>query len=385
MKLPQVRHSHVGVTPEAPSTEYAGAMAGIIEFSGTVLTGPDEERQGLWSVDGRLTFQRPPAAPDAVIGGWVLPGFVDAHCHIGLGPGGRVPDGLIEDHARADRDAGTLLVRDAGTASDTRWVQQRPDLPRLIRAGRHIARSRRYLRDFAVEVEPGGLVEAVRKQARAGDGWVKLVGDWIDRDAGDLAPSFPDAVVRDAVQAAHDEGARVTAHCFAEDTLDQMLDAGIDCIEHATGLLPRHLPRLAGQGVPIVPTLINIDTFPAIARQAETKFPRYAAHMRALWERRAERVLEAFEAGVRIYAGTDAGSVIRHGRIADEILSLHRAGLPPAAALDAACWGARDWLGADGLSEGASADVVVCRHDPRRVPSTVAALQNVVLRGVLVR
>ena len=385
MKLPQVRHSHVGVTPEAPSTEYAGAMAGIIEFSGTVLTGPDEERQGLWSVDGRLTFQRPPAAPDAVIGGWVLPGFVDAHCHIGLGPGGGVPDGLIEDQARADRDAGTLLVRDAGTASDTRWVQQRPDLPRLIRAGRHIARSRRYLRDFAVEVEPGGLVEAVRKQARAGDGWVKLVGDWIDRDAGDLAPSFPDAVVRDAVQAAHDEGARVTAHCFAEDTLDQMLDAGIDCIEHATGLLPRHLPRLVAQRVPIVPTLINIDTFPAIARQAETKFPRYAAHMRALWERRAERVLEAFEAGVRIYAGTDAGSVIRHGRIADEILSLHRAGLPPVAALDAACWGARDWLGADRLSEGASADVVVCRQDPRRMPSTVAALQNVVLRGVLVR
>jgi imidazolonepropionase-like amidohydrolase len=55
------------------------------------------------------------------------------------------------------------------------------------------------------------------------------------------------------------------------------------------------------------------------------------------------------------------------------------------AALDAACWGARDWLGADGLSEGASADVVVCRQDPRRMPSTVAALQNVVLRGVLVR
>jgi imidazolonepropionase-like amidohydrolase len=360
-------------------------MAGIIEFSGTVLTGPDEERQGLWSIDGRLTFRRPLTAPDAVMGGWVLPGFVDAHCHIGLGPGGSVPDSVIEEQARANRDAGTLLVRDAGAASDTRWVQQRPDLPRLVRAGRHIARSRRYLRGLALEVEPGGLVEAVRKQARAGDGWVKLVGDWIDRDAGDLAPSFPDAVVRDAVQAAHDEGARVTAHCFAENTLDQMLDAGIDCIEHATGLLPRHLPRLAAQGVPIVPTLINVDTFPGIACQAEPKFPRYAAHMRALWERRAERVVEAFEAGVRIYAGTDAGSVLGHGRIAEEILSLHRAGLPPVAALDAACWGARAWLGADGLSEGASADVVVCREDPRKAPSAVAALQNIVLRGEVVR
>lgn len=359
-------------------------MAGIIEFTGTVLTGPDEERQGLWSVDGRLTFRRPAAAPDVVLDGWVLPGFVDAHCHIGLGPAGAVPDDVVEEQARTDRDAGTLLVRDAGAVSDTRWLQQRDDMPRLIRAGRHIARSRRYLRDFAVEVEPGGLVEAVRKQARAGDGWVKLVGDWIDRDVGDLAPSFPDAVVLDAVRAAHDEGARVTAHCFGEDTLDQMLDAGIDCIEHATGLLPRHLPRLAGQDVPIVPTLINIDTFPGIARQAETKFPRYAAHMRALWERRAERVLEAFEAGVRIFAGTDAGSVIRHGRIAHEILSLHQAGLPAAAALDAACWGAREWLGAEGLSEGASADVVVCRADPRSVPSTIVSLKDVVLRGEVI-
>ncbi|MDQ0678032.1 imidazolonepropionase-like amidohydrolase [Arthrobacter pascens] len=360
-------------------------MPGIIEFSGTVLTGPDQESHGLWSVDGRLTFQRPEGAPDTVLSGWVLPGLVDAHCHIGLGPGGAVADEVAEEQARTNRNAGTLLVRDAGAASDTRWLQQQPAMPRIIRAGRHIARTRRYLRNFAVEVEPGGLVEAVRKQARAGDGWVKLVGDWIDRDAGDLAPSFPAAVVKEAVQAAHDEGSRVTAHCFAEETLDHMLDAGIDCIEHATGLLPRHLPRLAGQGVPIVPTLINIATFPGIAEQADSKFPRYAAHMRALWERRAERVLEAFEAGVRIYAGTDAGSVIGHGRLADEVLALHWAGLPAVSALDAACWGAREWLGADGLSEGAPADVVVCTEDPRKVPSTISAFRHVVMGGRLIR
>ncbi|UZX03716.1 amidohydrolase family protein [Arthrobacter sp. CDRTa11] len=360
-------------------------MAGVIKFSGTVLTGPGQERRGLWSVDGRLTFHRPQRAPDRVLSGWVLPGFVDAHCHIGLGGGGAVADEVAEEQARTDSDAGTLLVRDAGAVSDTRWLQGKPGMPRILRAGRHIARTGRYLRNFAVEVEPGGLVEAVRKQARAGDGWVKLVADWIDRGAGDLAASFPPAVVRDAVEAAHDEGARVTAHCFAEETLDHMLDAGIDCVEHATGLLPRHLPRFVEQGVPIVPTLINIATFPGIADQAEARFPRYAAHMRALWERRAERVLEAFEAGVRIYAGTDAGSVIRHGRIADEILALHEAGLPMASALDAACWSARSWLGADGISEGAPADVVLCQEDPRTVPETVARLQNVVLGGHLIR
>ena len=182
-------------------------------------------------------------------------------------------------------------------------------------------------------------------------------------------------------RAAHDEGARVTAHCFAEDTLDDMLDAGIDCIEHGTGLLPRHLPRFVEQRVPIVPTLINIATFPEIADRAEAKFPRYAAHMRALWQRRNERILEAYEAGVTIYAGTDAGSVIGHGRIVDEIQALHAAGLPASAALDAASWAAREWLGADGIAEGASADVVVCGQDPRISPATLRGLKHIILRG----
>jgi imidazolonepropionase-like amidohydrolase len=360
-------------------------MAGIIEFSGMVLTAPGREQRGLWSVDGMLTFRRPARRPDSVLEGWVLPGLVDAHCHIGLGPDGAVPDAVAEAQARSDRDAGTLLVRDAGSASDTRWLQQRPDMPRIIRSGRHIARTRRYLRHLGVEVEPRDLVEAVRKQARDGDGWVKLVGDWIDRDTGDLAPCFPAAVIRDAVRAAHDEGARVTAHCFAEDTLDDMLDAGIDCIEHATGLLPRHIPRFVEQQVPIVPTLVNIATFPDIAARAEAKFPRYAAHMRALWQRRGERVLAAYEAGVRIFAGTDAGTVIGHGRIVDEIQALHGAGLPAEAALDAASWAPRAWLGADGISEGANADVVVCAEDPRVSLDTLARLRHIVLRGAVLR
>jgi imidazolonepropionase-like amidohydrolase len=96
-------------------------------------------------------------------------------------------------------------------------------------------------------------------------------------------------------------------------------------------------------------------------------------------------VAEAHAAGVRILAGTDAGSTIRHGRIADEILALHQAGLPMAAALDAACWAARAWLGADGLAEGARADLVVCRKDPRAAPETIRDLGHVVLGGRIVR
>src|SRR5690606_15980410 len=151
--------------------------------------------------------------------GWVLPGYVDAHCHVGLGPEGAVDAATAEEQATTDRDHGTLLIRDAGSAADTRWIDERDDLPKIIRAGRHIARTRRYIRNYAHEVEPEQLVSRVRAEARTGDGWVKLVGDWIDRDTGDLEPCWPRDVLTQAIAAAHDEGARVTAHCFGQESL----------------------------------------------------------------------------------------------------------------------------------------------------------------------
>lgn len=356
-------------------------MHDAVHLTGPVLAGPDDERPEAWIVGGRITYLRPAGPVRQRIDGWVLPGLADAHCHVGLVPGGAPDDAAALAHARTEAAAGVLLVRDCGSPTDTRWLQKRADVPRLVRAGRHLARTRRYLRGLAVEVEPEDLVQAVRKEARAGDGWVKLVADWIDRGAGDLSPAFPPDVVSDAVAAAHAEGARVTAHTFAEETIDHLLDAGIDCLEHATGLRERHIPRLVAAGIPIVPTLTNIATFPDIAARGEAKFPVYAAHMRALWEGRHERIARAHAAGVPIYAGTDAGTVIAHGRIADEVAELAIA-IGPAAALDAACWGSRRWLGAAGLAEGDPADLVVVADDPRRTVATLADPLHVVRDGV---
>ena len=356
-------------------------MTPVLHLRGPVLVGPDEPAPEAWIVGGRITFERP-SGDTTTVDGWVVPGLVDAHCHIGLDAHGAVDDATSEAQALADRDAGALLLRDAGSAADTRWVDDRDDLPRLVRAGRHIARPKRYVRNFADEVEPDELVRTVRRQAARGDGWVKLVGDWIDRDTGDLAPCWPAEVLRPAMDAAHEAGARVTAHCFSEDSLADLVEAGIDCIEHATGLDERTLPLLAERGVAIVPTLINIETFPGIADAAADKFPAYAAHMRALHERRHATVGAAYDAGLPIYAGTDAGGALAHGRIVDEVRELARAGLPAVEALSAASWSARAWLGRDGLVEGASADLLVLDADPREDLRVLHDPRAVVLRGV---
>ena len=354
----------------------------VLHLRGPVLVGPEEVRDQAWVVGGRLTYERP-AADATTVEGWVLPGLVDAHCHVGLGEKGAVDEATSEQQALAERAAGALLLRDAGSAADTRWIDDREDLPVVVRAGRHIARPKRYIRDYAEEVEPADLAAEVARQARRGDGWVKLVGDWIDRETGDLAPCWPRDALEAAMAAAHEAGARVTAHVFGEAALTDLVEAGIDCIEHATGLDADTLPLLAARGVAIVPTLVNIATFPTIAAQAEGKFPTYAAHMRDLHERRYATVRDASDAGLPVYAGTDAGGSLTHGRVGDEVLELAAAGLPRLAALSAATWDARAWLRRPGLEEGAQADLVVLDADPREDLQVLRAPRAVVLRGVV--
>lgn len=377
--LVAVTHSHGGGT----HTHHVPVGADAhdrprLHLSGRLL--PDAEPVELWIVEGRITFERVLGAHTLATDAWIMPGLVDAHCHIGLDHAGAVDTATAERQALTDRDAGTLLVRDAGSPADTRWIDEREDLPRIIRAGRHIARPRRYLRNYAEEVEPDDLVAEVRRQARRGDGWVKLVGDWIDRDAGDLRPLWPVDVAAAAIRAAHEEGARVTAHCFDERSVAELVEVGIDGVEHGTGLTDATIALMAARGVALVPTLINIETFPEIAASAQEKFPVYAAHMRGLFDRRFETIGKAIEAGVPVYAGTDAGGALAHGILAEEIELLARVG-GPEFALGAASWRAREWLGAEQVTQGASADLLVLDADPRRDLGELRRPRAIILRG----
>ena len=356
-----------------------------LHVTGRILLSAEEVIDELWVIDGRISFTPPTTGTDwDTVSGWVVPGFVDAHCHVGLGKQGAVDAQTSEAQALADRDAGTLLMRDAGSPADTRWIDERDDLPKIIRAGRHIARTKRYIRNYAHEVEPEQLVSRVRAEARAGDGWVKLVGDWIDRELGDLAPCWPVDVLTEAIAAAHDEGARVTAHCFGEQSLRDFAAAGTDCIEHATGLEDDTIAAFAAQGITIVPTLVNIETFPSIAAPAQEKFPDYHRHMLELHERRFATIAAAHEAGIPVMVGTDAGGSLPHGLVAQEMELLTRAGMTHTEALAAATWGARDWLRQPGIAEGEDADLVVLDSDPREDVRTCATPRSIVLRGATV-
>ncbi|GAA1631066.1 amidohydrolase family protein [Actinoplanes couchii] len=348
---------------------------------GTVL--PDGEVRDLWLVGDRVTFEPVSGAETISDGGFVLPGLVDAHCHLGIAFGAKPIEsvGQARELAVQDRDAGVLAIRDAGSPFPYPELDDEPDVPRLVRAGRHVAAPRRYLRDIGVEVAGAEVAAAVTEQAKAGTGWVKLVGDWIDRSVGDLAPSWDAATMTAAVEAAHAAGARAAVHTFSEEGVEIMVRAGVDSVEHGTGLTTDLVDEMARRGTALVPTMINIRTFGKIADSARGKFDAYADHMIALRDRFPSVVLAAHEAGVPIYVGTDAGGGIRHGLAAEEMLYLHEAGIPATDVLAAGSWRAREWLGLPGLVEGGLADLVVYETDPRADLRVVRAPSRIVLKG----
>ena len=193
-------------------TDVAETTAPILHLRGPILLGAEEEQGGAWVVGGRIHHEKPelPAGAEVrEIDGFVLPGLADLHCHLGIADGGGGTT-LAEarEQALVDRDSGVLLIRDAGSIIDNSPLQQQDDLPRLIRCGRHLARTRRYLIGYADELEPEDLPAAVTREAGRGDGWVKLVGDWIDRGVGDLTPCWEAQDFVAAADAAHAAGAR---------------------------------------------------------------------------------------------------------------------------------------------------------------------------------
>lgn len=354
-----------------------------LALTGPVLADEDEEHAQAWVLGGRITYERPRHTDVDSIDGWCVPGFVNMHCHLSVGPSGPVDGDLVLKQAFIERDAGTLLVRDTGSPTSLDVLDGRDDVPRVLRSGRFIARPKRYLKGYAVEIEPEDLAAETARQARSSGSWVKLIADWIDRDLGDeadLTPLWTGRQLSDAVAAAHAEGVRVTAHTFATESLDDLLDAGLDCIEHGTGMTEAHMRRAASAGIPVVPTLLQVANFASFAAQAGERFPRFSSRMQRMYERRYQHVRDLYEAGVTLLVGTDAGTSIAHGDLAREAAEMATC-MPAREVVAAATWRARRFLRAPLLAEGDPADIVVLPADPRHEIGALGHPSAVILAG----
>jgi len=275
----------------------------------------------------------------------LLPGFIDAHVHLGLCRPARVLAGGIttaRDLGWERRSIGALREALAGD----------PDAgPRLLAAGPMLTAPRGYParagwcpRGSALEVRSAADArQAVDGLAAWGAAVIKVAQE--PRAGPTLAPD----ALRAVVDAAHGHGLRVSSHCGALSQLERALEAGVDELAH--GLWSNEavpLPvveRMVAAGMTVIPTL-HIDPSPA----------------------RIANLRHFLAAGGRVAYGTDMGNAgPPPGIDPTELALMVQAGMPVEAALAAATSGAAGYLGLGGrgrVAEGAAADLVLVEGDP---------------------
>ena len=379
-------------------TEVLWGVRAVDPGSGTII-----DRARITIEDGRIATLDPLDGGDAdgapsdgldLTGRTVLPGLIDAHCHVlsdterspGFGPPpllhGEAPRPRELGHyvlaaaARRILAAGFTTVRDVGSFDDEASVLKLAvDLgvapgPRILTCGRIVSATAPGGAIFGTMYReadgPWEMRRAVREQIRRGADYIKFMAT----GARSVVLEDPEPAqmtleeMRAIVDEAHRMGRRVAAHAEGLAGTRLALDAGADTIEHGLSLHrePALLDGMADRGTVLVPTL---STFHDLAhRFADAFAPALVEQAKRQLEEAMRTVDAARRAGVTLALGYDSGPP---GAAANEAVRLVEAGLSPMAALAAATAGSAAALGSDQLGRltvGAVADLVVIDGRP---------------------
>jgi imidazolonepropionase-like amidohydrolase len=385
-------------------------MSTILFKNGTVFDGTGTDPQANTSLlieDDKIKAVGPAdqmdVPPDAevvdVTGKFVMPGMFNNHSHLGW-DGARdlevqstedtdaVTAGVVVMNMRRSLEAGLTNVRDLGMNEAgflAKDFQERGLAvgPRLYLAGKAICTTGGHTWWCCREADsPYGVRQAVREQFKRGAVLIKIM-------ASGRHPEFTVEELKAAADEVHNFDRKITAHATIPQAVDNVLDAGFDCIEHGADFSDEQIERMLENDVFVVTTLS-----PGYL-QAEhgMKYGMTEAQVMARRERlknptRALRTGEAGRAGVTLAFGTDAGSpAVPHNNIADEFRLLLEVGVVDSMK-DALLMATRnsaelndvlDTLGT--LEPGKLADVVVIDGDPMADPMDMANVERVYLGG----
>ncbi|MBC9732803.1 metal-dependent hydrolase family protein [Nocardioides marmotae] len=406
-----------------------------IVTNATFLVGPDLTPQhgSMAIVDGRITAIGPEvrADPGALVhdleGATVLPGLMDAHCHLvyrdvadpyDIELRKSVPQATVDAvyNAQDLLRQGFTTVRDVGSRAnigvEVRNAIRRGDVPgpQVHAAGQivsapgglgdfqpsHIHEGAVYASGLAVlVVGPHEARAVVRRQLKDGADWIKVGVSGTGFNP--LCPAERSGLSAEEFDAVVDEARRqhvpVAAHAESEDAVRSAARAGVATIEHAIFLADDALEDIVAKGVTISPTLSMYRAF--AEHGLELGIPQVIVdeHKRT-HEHHVRSIAKAVAAGVPIVAGGDAGLThFPQGACAREAATyVELVGMSPREALKtltvniARLLGVIDDVGT--LDVGKVADLVAFRGDPLDDVTTVAdpAARVLVMRaGEVVR
>jgi len=356
------------------------------------------ERKGRQSVEieqGRIHSIFPSGQPSETAelqmvdckGHYLLPGLIDLHVHL-VWDGSRDPAEQLQKerreetllravgHALQTLEAGITTVRDLGSVDDlaidlAEAVERGHILgPRIFASGRTIIMTGGHDPFWGIMVDgTAEVLKATRRQIYRGARVIKTsaTGGVYGRAQGEKAldEELSYDEIRVLVEEAHKRGVPVAAHAIGQKGISNAVAAGVDTIEHGHQLTYLLATELASREHALVPTLF---VYRQIAEQPN--IPEYAQEKaRAIVGEHRQAIQLARMAGLRIGAGTDAGSPLTpHGSLVDELLALVDAGLSPLDALKSATYDAASILGMGSrlgrIEPGFIADLVLVPENP---------------------
>ena len=329
----------------------------------------------------------------------VLPGLVDAHVHLCFDASSDVGALARADtpstaalrsamNARRHLAAGISAVRDLGSPQGIVIDVARavgtpllPMAPTIVAAGQVLTITGGHGYFMGREVDgPEVVRRGARAEIKRGARALKVIatGGVITEQGTPGATAMTPYELCAAVEEAHKVGLRVAAHAHGTEGIKNALRAGVDTIEHASYVDDEAIELFLEGDAWMVSTLIASERLmphlddPAMPAHVRDKIRDHTSQEAASLER-------AITAGVRIAAGTDAGTGYNpHGGLPEQVALLADHGMTPEQALTAAT---RDSANAMGLAEthgkiavGRRADLLVVDGDPF---ADLAALRNV--------
>ena len=363
-----------------------------------VIEGNRIKSVGALPPDITLEDRRNVQVIDAA-GQWIMPGLIDAHCHMsygypmikgeGKGKGTTRPEFSTLKSARSAqkvlRAGVTSISVPGGTWFTDVGVRDAIRLglmqgPRMFVAGRMIV-TYGCIEDDEPSWEgtpdhsigklcntADEMVTEVRRQGKHGVNFIKMA----DSRSGELQMLAREEIAA-VVGEAHRRNLKVAIHSRGAGSTRAAAEAGVDWIVHADLATDRDLEAVAKAGMPILPTATFLSVVIELgkkvgAEQVQLDINRMQRHYELL----GKLMHKARELGIRLLVGTDTGNnaFTPHGELHAKELEIFvkHGGYSPMEAIVAATRDNALAVGLDGqvgeVAPGRLADVIVLDKDP---------------------
>lgn len=237
---------------------------------------------------------------------------------------------------------------------------------------------------------PDDCRRAAREQIKYGADLIKIMAS-----GGMMSPGMEAAFaqlnedeMRAAIEEAHKAGKKTATHAHGAPAIKSAIRAGIDSVEHGSFMDEECIEMLLKYDVWLVPT-ISVDHW-LFLHEDDRNIPAYAMEKcKRAHEAHVRSYQMAREAGVKIAAGTDAGTPYNpHWGSYMELVKMVEYGCAPMDAILTATADAARMMGVDGwtgsIAAGKAADFLVLDENPLEHIESLARVGQVYLGGSLV-